>query len=121
MNDAPALKIESTSHRDVVVVKPVGRVVRENAGQLRQWLESAVQDGARRIALDLEKIEYMDSAGLGCCSYGHKLLSGIDHGAVAAFGAPEKLEKMWYLIRLDLVIPLFSTSAEACDWLRDRG
>jgi anti-anti-sigma factor len=121
MNDEPSLKIESVNQGEVVVVKPIGRVVRENAGQLRQWLERAVKDGTRRIALDLEMVEYMDSAGLGCCSFGHKLLAAQEQGAVAAFSAPSKLEKMWYLIRLDLVIPLFTTSAEAFDWLRNHG
>jgi hypothetical protein len=62
----------------------------------------------------------MDSAGLGCCSLIHKLLTEQAAGAIAVFGASPNLEKTWSLIRLDLVIPLFANEAEALNWLRRR-
>ena len=114
------MNIEVEERDDVVVVKPVGRVVRENQTELRAELERLVRGGALKIALNLEMVDYMDSAGLGCCSFISKLLGEQASGAVAVFGASRNLEKTWTLIRLDLVIPLFANEAESLAWLRRR-
>lgn len=115
---APKLRIEIDRREDVAVVKVVGRVIRENQAQLREALEQLVDQGTSKIAVDLEKVDYMDSAGLGCCSYIHRLLQEKVSGSMAVFGASSNLEKTWTLIRLDLVIPIFASEHEAVVWLR---
>jgi len=109
----------------VVVVRPVGRVIRDNQTALREQLEELVREGVQHIALDLEGVDYMDSAGLGCCSYANKLLveqtSGNSNaGGVAAFSASNSIQETWTMIRLDLVIPMFSTEQATLDWLRNQ-
>ena len=112
------LRIDLIENDGVVVVSPFGRIVRENEGLLRDHLERLVLDGASRIALDLQSVDYMDSAGLGCCSFVHKLLTERAKGHVAAFGLSRDIEKVWCLVRLDLVIPVFPDAAKAVQWLR---
>ena len=69
------------------------------------------------IALNLEAVEYMDSAGLGCCAAVKKLMSNNGGGAKAVFGASQNIKKMWGLIRLDLVIPTFPDAEAALAYL----
>jgi anti-anti-sigma factor len=120
MPDNGETRLEVAVHRReaVTVVAPAGRLVRENQGQLRALLEQLIRGGDSKIAINLELVPYMDSAGLGCCSLIHKLLTEQTGGAVAVFGASANVERTWRMIRLDLVIPMFAKEAEALAWLR---
>jgi len=66
----------------------------------------------------LETVDYMDSAGFGCCSYIYKLVSERPSGALAVFGASQNLAKTWGLLRLETLIPLFANETETIEWLR---
>ena len=54
------LNIEVEERDDVVIVKPMGHVVRDNQAELRAELERLVRGGASKIALNLEMVDYMD-------------------------------------------------------------
>ena len=99
------------------IVRVEGKVIRENQGDLRERLEGLLAQGTKGVALDLEKVDYMDSAGLGCCASVQKLIRDKAGGSLVVFGASSNIEKMWKLIRLDLVIPLFAAEKEALGWL----
>lgn len=103
----------------VVVVQVAGQIIRENQSELRDELVRRAAGNPPGIAVDLAKVDYMDSAGLGCCSMIHKLLQQKSGGTMVVFGASENLEKTWNLIRLDLVIPMFSSEDDAVHWIRD--
>lgn len=120
MIDKKDLNIEVQRSGELAVVRLAGHVVRDNQLELRNELERLIFDGVTRLAVDLEKVDYMDSSGLGCCSSIHKLFSERGSGAIAVFAATENVEKTWKLIRLDLVIPIYSDRAKAIDWLRQR-
>jgi anti-sigma B factor antagonist len=111
------LRIEVDHRQDLAVVWVEGQVIRENQLQLRTELERLVAEGTAKIAINLEKVDYMDSAGLGCCSFIRRLLREKASGSMAVFGASSNMEKTWTLIRLDLVIPIFSDEREAVIWL----
>jgi stage II sporulation protein AA (anti-sigma F factor antagonist) len=114
------MKLTVERRGDLIVVCPEGQIVRENQGQLRAPLEEALADGVTRIAIDLKGVDYMDSAGLGCCSALQKRLEQHPAGRMAVFGASLEVQKTWQLIRLDLVIPLFPDEAGAVAWVCGR-
>jgi anti-sigma B factor antagonist len=105
------IAVDENEHH--AIVRVTGRVVRENQVELRKKLEEAIANGARGIALDFAGVEYLDSAGLGCCASVHKLMQDKGCGSMVMFGPLPNIEKMWKLIRLDLVIPCFRWEAEA--------
>jgi anti-anti-sigma factor len=107
------MEITVRQHEDFTIVGVKGRVIRENQGELRKLLEEVVSRGIKGIALDFEAVDYIDSAGLGCCAAVHKLLQDKKSGALVMFGASPNIEKMWKLIRLDLVIPVYQKEKEA--------
>ncbi|MEM7233053.1 MAG: STAS domain-containing protein, partial [Planctomycetota bacterium] len=100
------------------VVALEGRVVRENQAQLRSELESLVSEGVSGIALNLEAVTYMDSAGLGCCAAVQRHMKTEGAGRMAVYGAAPDIRRMWELIRLDLVIPLFEEQSDALSHLK---
>ena len=58
-------------------------------------------------------VEYIDSAGLGACASGRKLLRERNGAGLVMFGASPSVARMWKLIRLDIVVPSFATEDAA--------
>ncbi len=109
----------STREQDgLVFVSVKGKVVRENQAELRRQLEAIIAAGMDGIALDFDRVDYIDSAGLGCCAAAHKLLREKGGGELVMYGASPNIQKMWKLIRLDLVIPVCKGRKEAVERLR---
>jgi anti-sigma B factor antagonist len=60
----PGLKLETLLVGDTTVVKCTGRLTVEVSGPFRRQMKDLIPQ-ARRILLDLSKLTYMDSSGLG--------------------------------------------------------
>ena len=118
------LQISVERHDETGVVRARGKIVRENQAELRKQLEELIAAGADGIALDLQGVSYMDSAGLGCCASVAKSMregAGADRSAfLVVFNASPNVEKMWKLIRLDLVIPICEEEKDALTVLAER-
>lgn len=112
------MEIRTHRQEDFAVVSVKGRVVRENQGELRKALEETLSGTLRGIALDFRGVDYIDSAGLGACAATSRLLQDRACGRLVMFGASPNIERMWKLIRLELVIPFFTTESEALECLR---
>ena len=111
----------TTEERDgFALVRVSGRVVRENQSELKVKLDEIISRKIRGVALDFEGVEYLDSAGLGCCVAIHKHLHDAKRGAMVLFNASPTVEKMWKLISLDLVIPLFPDEEAALAKLKEK-
>ena len=120
MSDDKKLEIRADHDGPLAVVRIIGPIVRDNQIHLRKELERLVSDGITQLAIDLKQVDYMDSAGLGCCSAVQKLISRRGAGVMAVFAPVENVEKIWTLIRLDLVIPVFPDEDKAIRWLKHR-
>jgi anti-anti-sigma factor len=107
------MEITVTEREGYAIVRVTGRMVRENQIELRKKLEEVITNGIKGIALDFSGVDYLDSAGLGCCASVQKLMRDKKSGILVMFGASPNIEKMWKLIRLDLVIPFFKMEEEA--------
>lgn len=112
------LAVRRKGHQAIVKVE--GRLVRENQADLKAAIDGLVNDGVVGIALDFAEVEYVDSAGLGACASSNKMLRERGEGALVMFGGAPSIVKMWRMIRLDLVIPLFDSEKEALGWLQTR-
>lgn len=76
-------------------------------------VKERIKKGARKFVLDLTKLTYIDSAGLGMlvtCS-GTMAKEG---GKLVVVSAGGKIAQMLELTRLNTVIGLFPTVADAC-------
>ncbi|WP_193373306.1 STAS domain-containing protein [Nocardiopsis xinjiangensis] len=58
------LKISSRSQDDVAVVTVGGEIDLYTAPQLRDELVGALEDGARRLVIDMSRVEFCDSTGI---------------------------------------------------------
>ncbi|MFD3688350.1 STAS domain-containing protein [Nocardiopsis sp. NPDC058631] len=58
------LKISSRSQEDVAVVTVGGEIDLYTAPQLRSELVGALEDGARRLVIDMSRTDFCDSTGI---------------------------------------------------------
>lgn len=104
----------------VTVVKPElnAFLAAEINHDIRALFDSA--PGVRNIVLDLENIEYLDSAGLNAFV---DLLSIVRErqGRIAVAAATQQVEVLFKLTRLELVFSIRRTVIEAVDQLERYG
>ena len=98
---------------EVGIVELSGKVMRDDQETLRDTLLQLAEEGLSGIALDFSAVEYIDSAGLGACASGRKLLREKNGAGLVMFGASPSVARMWKLIRLDIVVPSFATEDAA--------
>jgi anti-anti-sigma factor len=76
--------------------------------EVRQFVE----DGARKLVIDLEAVTYIDSAAIGCLMDIHRLLEGRD-GAVKLSGVQPRVETMLYMTGVHKIVDVHGKETEA--------
>ena len=95
------------------IVELDGMLVLGREGQqVESTVEKLVQDGKTKIILDLTKVPYVDSSGIGILvgSFGHCKRGG---GAMRLIGVRDNILKIMKLTRVDQVLQVDSTLEEA--------
>ena len=86
-------KIEETG---VTILRPVGRVDSTNAPELEKMLRAALDGGALKVLFDLEKLDYISSAGLRVILMAAKKL-GKGVGRVVLTGMQEEVHNVFVM------------------------
>jgi anti-sigma B factor antagonist len=113
------MKITAEDREGCSVVRLQGNLVRENQGELRAFIEEVLARKKESFAIDFSGVDYIDSAGLGCCVGIHKMMCERGCGGLVIFRPSPAVEQMWRLIRLDLIIPIFPEEPAALAKLKD--
>jgi anti-sigma B factor antagonist len=80
------------------------RIDSSSAIQFKDKFREAVQEGGSRILLDLSKVEFLDSSGLGAMVAAMKLLGSGRKLEIA--GLTPTVEKVFRLTRMDSVFTI---------------
>lgn len=105
-------------HDDIVEIRISDeRVDAAAAPSLKRTLDEVIIGAPNKMVLDLEKVQFMDSTGLGVFVSLVKKL-GPD-GAIAAAGVRPAVERLFQLTRLDTLFRLVPDVATARALLRD--
>ncbi len=101
----------SLSTRDVAdrsVVEVAGEIDVYTAPQLRERLINLVESGARQVVVDLGRVEFLDSTGLGVLVGALKRLRSAG-GELSLVCAQERLLKIFRITGLDRVFTLYDS------------
>ncbi len=101
---------------DAVLVTPVGDVDILTAPELGEALRTAVDAGMRTVVVDLSRVPFMDSAGLGA------LIGGIRRareagGDVAVACSRPTLTRLLHTTGFDRIVPVTETVEAAASAL----
>ncbi|GAA4883904.1 STAS domain-containing protein [Kitasatospora terrestris] len=82
----PELAVTVQVHPRVTVVRPEGELDHDTVGPLREALDTALADGARRLVVDCSGLAFCDSTGLNLLL--RTRLAVRDRGGAVELAAP---------------------------------
>jgi anti-sigma B factor antagonist len=117
---AKPMRIDVTTRNGVTVVRPSGeRLDIEVAPDFRAMLLSLIEQGHRRLVVDLTEVSFIDSSGLGALVSALKTLKRSDNGGdvrLARVQAP--VVSLLEIIRLNRVFTAYSDLEKAVESYR---
>jgi len=102
-----SIKAETTQQegKDVTIVSVTGYLDGDTAPQFMRAMQELLSEGAAIIVLDMEKVDYMSSAGFGLIAGTRQQLADRDGNLVVA-GLSEKLRKVFDNLGLSNMVPI---------------
>lgn len=101
-----------TRNGGVLIFQPTGRIDLMTAPDVRRRLQQAATPGQTRIVVDLEKVTFVDSSGLGALVGGLKA-ARLAGGDLRIARANEQMLVILRLTNLDKVLTPYGTVEEA--------
>jgi anti-sigma B factor antagonist len=106
------MDIEVTKSSGIAVVAPQGDLDMAAADQMKRTLTDLVDKGGRKLLIDLDRVGYIDSSGLGA------LVASMKHartvgGDMRLCGLQEDVRAIFEMTRLIKAITVHATRSEA--------
>src|ERR1700709_1043498 len=99
---------------DVTVIELTGRItLGRESSQIETSVVKALGEGVRRIVIDLSKVDYLDSTGIGLIAYNFSKISQAGAESRVS-GARGLVMDLFRITRLDTVIQFFPDTDSAC-------
>ena len=106
------LDLETSKKGDVAIISLRGEIDVYTAPRLRQALIDLVEGGSKDIVVDMDKVDFLDSTGLGVLVGGLKRVRAHD-GSLRLVCTQERILKIFRITGLTKVFPIHSSVAEA--------
>lgn len=100
------MNVDFTDHGDVKVVSLRGRLDTNNSPKVREALDKAVDDGARKLLLDFNAVDFVSSAGLRVLLAMAKRLKG-DGGGLRVCGLNDTVQEVFEISGFDAILEVF--------------
>lgn len=108
------MELEIKEKDNVLVVKSLEKNLEAvNSREFKTKLVEYINQGKNVIVINLSKVEFIDSSGLGSLISILKMLSSSQKGGLAFCEIQEPVKRIFTLTRLNQVFPLYSTEEEA--------
>ena len=88
------------------------RVDAHNSSELKERILKVLNDGTHSLIIDLGKVEFIDSSGLGALLSGYKN-ANLQSSAFALAGLKPRVQSMFELTRLHRVFDIYAGLREA--------
>lgn len=107
------MKIHEKMEGDVLVISLSGKVIGgPELMNVKTAFENAVNQDIDKVLLDLGKVSWMDSSGLGVIVSGHTTLSRAG-GALKVLNATKKIRELFIITKLITIFDTYSDDQEA--------
>ena len=106
------LSLSSRPEGDRTVVEVGGEIDVYTAPKLREQLVELVQAGQYHLIVDMERVDFLDSTGLGVLVGGLKRVRAHD-GSLRLVCSQERILKIFRITGLTKVFPIHSSVEEA--------
>lgn len=106
------LDVDTARRGEASVLNLRGEIDVYTAPRLRQALIDLVDSGAKKIVVDMENVDFLDSTGLGVLVGSLKRVKGED-GTMAIVATQDKILKIFDITGLNKVFPMYESVEEA--------
>jgi len=107
------LKIKQEMKGEILVLTLSGKVIGgPELVEVKDTFQKAVDQDKRKILLDLGKVTWMDSSGLGVIVSGHTTLSRAE-GALKILNATKKIHELFIITKLITIFETYTDEQEA--------
>ncbi len=106
------LSLETRQENDHTVIEVRGEIDVYTAPKLRERIIELVDEGQYHLVVDLVKVEFLDSTGLGVLVGGLKRVRGHD-GSLQLVCTQERLLKIFRITGLSKVFAIHGSQSEA--------
>jgi len=113
------MEIKLELDNGVVILKLIGSLVASSAEDLKPQLAKLTEKKYRFVLLDLGKVDFIDSSGLGACMATKRDLAAMG-GLLACAGLNENVRKVFRMTHADQKIMVFDARNDAVDALLER-
>src|SRR6476646_2388093 len=111
------MRLKESVEDEASILAMEGEIDLHYAPVLRALLQGKVREQCPALVVDLKNVDFIDSAGLAAIVEYFRDASRYD-GVLCLTGLNENLRTVFEIVRLDRVIPVFATNAEAIAALR---
>ena len=112
------MNFDSGLDGDVVVVDLTGDFVARTVEQFRAQMTKLIEKNVRFVVLELSKVTFMDSSGLGACMAAHKAFQ--EKSGALVFAKPsEAVAKIFRVTRADQKLRVAPTRQDAVKSARE--
>ncbi len=110
------MEITTRKQGDASIVAIVGKLDSATSPKAQQALDEIVSGGARKLAVDFSKLDYISSAGLRVLlSIARKLK--VTGGTLRTFGHNETVREVFDISGFSTILAVFPSEADALDGL----
>ena len=113
------MEIKLEMDNEVIILKLAGNLVASTAEVLNAQIAKLIEKKYRFILLDLGRVDFIDSSGLGTCIAIKRDLAAKD-GLLACTGLSENVRKLFRMTHADQKIMIFDARQDAVDALLER-
>jgi anti-sigma B factor antagonist len=106
------LDLETSKKGDVAIISLRGEIDVYTAPRLRQALIDLVEGGSKDIVVDMDKVDFLDSTGLGVLVGGLKRVKSND-GEMKLVVTQDRIMKIFDITGLAKVFPMFGSLDDA--------
>jgi len=92
----------------LVIMNLDGRLVAGTADEFKGMIAKLIERKFTRIIIDMKRLEFMDSSGLGSVIAANKLLAGVE-GKLVCCGLNDYVAKLFHITRADQKITIAPT------------
>jgi len=111
------IKVELDS--DIIFLKLSGSLVASTLEQLKSQVQKLVDKKYVNIVFDMNRVEFVDSSGLGLCITTARELAAIS-GKLVCYGLNDNVQKLFKMTRADQKIAVMASRMNAFEYMRSR-
>lgn len=108
------MDITKKTNGDIVILEIVGEIDLYNAPEIKDIISKLIEERSYNVIIDLEKVSYIDSSGIGA------LISSLSnlkkyHGGLKIINVYASVRKVFELTKLTSFFEIYDSEKEAID------